>query len=195
MIRRAWLVVLCLAVCPGCGGEPPVVKSARSSANGRATGSVMTGVRVRQYVGGRLEVELFADEAWHSRGGDWVTGHGVRATYFPLSRKPANLRATQARYDIGPQRLLASGFVRVESEGTVLETTELTYDGSRDRITSRKHVRVVRGDNVMTGVGLEADPDLGNMTLGEPEIEAKKPGELRPLMDPAGAPKETHDGR
>ncbi len=196
---KAFLLALC-ALVAGCGnGAPPAKSSARRTEIGRpATGSLMTGVRVRQYVGGRLEVELTAAEAWHSRSGEWVSGRGVRARYFPLTRKPADLEATTARYNVSAQRLYASGYVRVQSEGTLLETTELTYDGARDRIASRKRVRVVRGENVMTGIGLEADPDLGNMTLGEPEIEARKPGELRPLMEGVGPEtvrKETPDGR
>lgn len=201
VIRRVGAFTLALALA-GCGGDVPAkspVKPVARTAARPGTGSVMTGVRVRQYVGGRLEVELVADEAWHSRGADWVSGRGVRARYYPLTRKPANLEATTARYLINAQRLQAGGFVRVESEGTVLETTELTYDGARDRIASRSRVRVTRGGNVMTGIGLEADPDLGNLTLGSPEIEARQPGELRPLMDAAGAgtpaPKEHDDGR
>ncbi len=199
-MKAGFVALVCLCAL-GCGnGAPSAKAAARRGESGRpATGSVMTGVRIRQYVGGRLEVELTASEAWHSRGGDWVSGRGVRARYYPLTRKPANLEATSARYDTRSQRLYASGFVRVQSEGTLLETTELTYDGARDRIASRKRVRVVRGENVMTGIGLEADPDLGNMTLGEPEIEARKPGELRPLMEgalPDPAPKEKNpDGR
>ena len=80
------------------------------------------------------------------------------------------------------QRLLATGAVRVESEGSILETTELTYDGQRDRISTTRAVRVVRGGNVMTGVGLDADPDLGDLKVGSPIINAARPGEIRPLL-------------
>jgi hypothetical protein len=34
----------------------------------------------------------------------------------------------------------------------------------------------------MTGIGLEADPDLGNLKVGEPHINANRPGEIRPLL-------------
>jgi len=142
----------------------------------------MREVHVRQMVGGRMEVELWATEAWHSQGADWVRGRNVKAWYYPENRRSTVLYATEARYDVLEQRLLAMGEVRVESEGIVLETAELTYDARRDRIYTSRAVRVVRGDNVMTGVGLEADPDLGNLKVGAPHINARRPGEIRPLL-------------
>jgi len=174
----ALLVTVLLA---GCGGKP-ADDAKPTGETPRGAESVMQGVHVRQMVGGRLEVELWATEAWHSQGVDWVRGRNVKAWYFPANRKPAVLYATEARYDVKEQRLVATGAVKVESEGSVLETTELTYDARRDRISTTRSVRVVRGGNVMTGVGLEADPDLGNLKVGEVQINANRPGEIQPLL-------------
>jgi LPS export ABC transporter protein LptC len=143
----------------------------------------MRGVHVRQVVEGRVEVEIFAGEAWHSRNADWVGGRQVRVLYFPPGKKRATLNATTARYDIQERQLEAWGAVRVESDGAVLETTHLTYDARRARIESREFVRITRGDNVLTGLGLEADPDLGNLQVAEPHINARNPREIKPLIE------------
>ena len=175
------IVVLAAAAIAGCSGKGKEVPRVEAAKPGDSE-AVMRGVHVRQMVGGRMEVELWAVEAWHSQGAEWVRGRNVKAWYFPQGRKPAILYATEARYDVRAQRLLATGAVRVESEGSVLETTELTYDARRDRISTTRFVRVTRGGNVMTGKGLEADPDLGNLKVGEPHINANRPGEIRPLL-------------
>ena len=143
-------------------------------------------VKVRQVVDGRMEVEIYANEAWHSRNAEWVHGRGVRAIYYPRGRNPATLRANAARYDVKARRLKVWDRVRVESEGTVLETSELQYDSARGKIFTDKPVTITRGRNVMEGTGMEADPDLGNMQVVEPHISAREPGEIKPLIDGLG---------
>ena len=55
----------------------------------------MHGVHVRQMVGGRMEIELWAVDAWHSQGAEWVRGRNVKAWYFPKNRKPATSAITE----------------------------------------------------------------------------------------------------
>lgn len=173
--------------CAGCGGAgTPAARPKARPAGHSGPEALMRGVHVYQLVEGRLEVEIWAGEAWHSRAADWVGGRQVRVHYFPEGRKQATLHATTARYDIQERLLEAWGAVRVESDGAVLETTQLTYDARRDRIESKEFVRITRGDNVLTGLGLEADPDLGNLQVAEPHVNARNPREIRPLMEGLG---------
>ncbi len=59
-----------------------------------------------------------------------------------------------------------SGSVVVTSnDGTVLQTEHLTWDERRGRILTEMAVRVTRDGDVMTGIGAEADPDLGNLRI------------------------------
>lgn len=185
-VVAAACVAAVAAMFAGCPGKGKVEAKPEADLPAGAE-SVMKGVHVRQMVGGRMEVELWAAQAWHSQGAEWIRGRNVKAWYFPPGKKPATLYATEARYDVREQRLSASGNVRVESEGSVLETTQLTYDARRDKISTTRRVRVVRGGNVMTGVGMEADPDLGNLKVGEVQIDANRPGEIQPLLEGSGS--------
>ncbi len=185
-LHDRWKVVPALAAVllglAGCGGGTTPAPAAASPVP-QGSDSHMRGVHVRQVVQGRVEVEIWAEEAWHSRAADWVGGRRVRARYAPEHRHPAVLTSTTARYDVQDRSLLATGAVRVESQGAILETSELTYDARQERLTSSRFVRVTRGDNVMTGTGLEADPDLGNLRVSEPSIDARSPGEFKPLVE------------
>jgi LPS export ABC transporter protein LptC len=51
------------------------------------------------------------------------------------------------------------------ADGTVLTTERLTWDERTGKIESDLPVRVTRGKDVMTGVGVEADPDLRNIRV------------------------------
>ena len=165
----------------GCGGAKPPVPEPESRFYGPA--SLMHNARARQVVEGRMEVEIFAKEAWHSRNAEWVHGRGVRAIYYPRGRNPAYLSALAARYDVKNRRLKVWDRVRVESEGTILETEELLYDSMKGKIFTGKPVVITRGRNIMEGKGMEADPDLGNMQVNEPHISAREPAEIKPLID------------
>jgi LPS export ABC transporter protein LptC len=178
------LLAALAAVFAGCGGAKPPAPEPESYRYGPS--SLMHNVKVKQVVEGHMEVEIFAKEAWHSRNAEWVHGRGVRAIYYPRGRNPASLRASVARYDVKTRQLKVWDRVRVESEGTVLETEELQYDAKKGRIFTAKPVTVTRGRNVMEGTGMEADPDLGNMQVTDPHISAREPAEIKPLIEGMG---------
>lgn len=50
-------------------------------------------------------------------------------------------------------------------DGTRLNTERLTWDERSGKIKSDRFVRVTKEQDVMTGVGLEADPDLKNVRV------------------------------
>ena len=178
--------LILIALAAGCRGPAPAARAA--GPRGGSAEALMRGVRVRQVVKGRLALELRAEEAWHSRGSGWITARGVRAEYHPLGRKIVRLRTGSARYDLGAQRLEADGAVRVESEGGVLDAAGLVWDGRKGRLTSEGRVRMVRGANVLTGEGLEADPSLDQVAIRDHvRILARNPEELKPLVDGAEA--------
>ncbi|MBN2564547.1 MAG: LPS export ABC transporter periplasmic protein LptC [Candidatus Eisenbacteria bacterium] len=50
-------------------------------------------------------------------------------------------------------------------DGTILTTERLTWNERTGKIESDQPVRVTKGRDVMTGVGVEADPDLKNIRV------------------------------
>jgi LPS export ABC transporter protein LptC len=55
--------------------------------------------------------------------------------------------------------------VLVAEDGTRLTTEHLTWNERTGKIESEREVRVVRGRDEFTGVGIEADPDLKNIKV------------------------------
>ena len=51
------------------------------------------------------------------------------------------------------------------ADGTILTTDKLTWNERTGKVESDRPVRVTKGDDVMTGVGVEADADLKNIKV------------------------------
>jgi len=92
----------------------------------------------------RLRIDYFDDEG------------GVRST----------LTATEGLLRRRTNDMEARGSVVVVAhDGTRLVTERLTWNERTGKIESDRFVRVTQGDDVFTGVGLEADPDLKNIRV------------------------------
>ena len=62
--------------------------------------------------------------------------------------------------------MLAYGNVIVRSvEGDVLETDSLMWVNTEDKIVSNSFVKLTRGRDVITGYGLECEPDLNSVDI------------------------------
>lgn len=175
-----------MAACALLGGCKPSEPAASGPAvSGRSYESFMRNVRLRQVEKGRLEVDLFAEEAWLTRGSKWLHARGVRAVYYPENGPAATLFTRQARYDTKNNILFAAGDVRLKTEDATLETSDLTWDGGRGRVTTESPVRLVKGSNIMSGRGLEADPGLERIVIKEDvKIIARDTSALKPLVEP-----------
>ena len=51
------------------------------------------------------------------------------------------------------------------ADGTILTTDRLSWNERKGKVESDRPVRVTKGDDVMIGVGVEADPDLKNIKV------------------------------
>jgi LPS export ABC transporter protein LptC len=51
------------------------------------------------------------------------------------------------------------------ADGTILTTEKLTWDERKGKVESDRPFRVTKEADVMTGVGMEADPDLKNIRV------------------------------
>jgi LPS export ABC transporter protein LptC len=70
--------------------------------------------------------------------------------------------------------------VVVNPQGNRLETEELFWDRKSSKVASERFVRLVREDDVLTGVGFESDPNLERYRI-EREVRAsvREGGALR----------------
>ena len=69
-------------------------------------------------------------------------------------------------YSEESQDLLAFGDVVVTSvDGDVLETDSLLWNNLENKITSDSRVKLTRGTDVVTGIGLECTPDLSSVDI------------------------------
>ena len=50
-------------------------------------------------------------------------------------------------------------------DGSRLETSALTWYSKKNKMETNEYVKVVRGDNIMEGVGMESDLMLENVTI------------------------------
>jgi LPS export ABC transporter protein LptC len=76
------------------------------------------------------------------------------------------LTSKNGEYFQDSRDMLAYGDVLVVSvEGDVLETDSLRYLNAEDKIVSDSHVKLTRGNDVITGVGLECDHNLSSVDV------------------------------
>ena len=97
----------------------------------------------------RIEMENVRIDYFNERG---ETRSTLTAKSGLLRRKTSNM---EARGDV----------VVTADDGTILTTQKLTWNERTGKIESDRFVRVTKGSDVFTGVGVEADPDLKNMRV------------------------------
>jgi LPS export ABC transporter protein LptC len=97
-------------------------------------------------------------------------------------KRQTTLISDAGEYSEDTRDMLAFGNVQVESvEGDVLETDSLLWNNELDKILSNSFVRLTRGRDVITGYGLECDPNLNSVDIKR-DVQAKivdETGEIR----------------
>ena len=90
----------------------------------------------------------------------------VKMKFFRDGEFFSTLTADSGRANLSTKNLFAWGNVDVvTTDGRRLQTDELHYDDKTELITNDVFCRFTRGEDVMTGVGLEASPDLEYFVL------------------------------
>lgn len=87
--------------------------------------------------------------------------------FFDANGKPKTKLVSDAGEYIEEDRnMLAYGNVVIHTvEGDVLETDSLLFVRARNKIVSNSHVKLTRENDIVTGVGLECDPDLTSVNI------------------------------
>jgi LPS export ABC transporter protein LptC len=86
--------------------------------------------------------------------------------YDRLGNLQTTLTAEKGEYLLESHDMLAYGnVVAVTNDGDVLETDSLRYLNKTDKIVSDSFVKLTRGNDVLTGYGLECDHTLDSVDI------------------------------
>ncbi len=147
----------------GCSEERPA-PPARTA----PVGEVLPNQEITEFVlretdeEGRLTWIFRATEARIFEARDDVEARGIHIDFYDGSGRVASvLSADRAVIQRRTNDMHAMGNVVVRNaDGQELHTEELQYSSERNKIFTDKFVRVIRGRDLLTGYGLETDPDL-----------------------------------
>jgi len=126
--------------------------------------------------------ELFGDVAQKFDGDEVMHLNGVRMVFYRDGEEDAVLTSDTGQIHEETEATVARGNVVVVTEdGRRLESEELHWDPERELIHTEEFVRFTEGDQVLTGYGLETDPDLTNVMIlrdvqGATRDESATPG-------------------
>lgn len=124
--------------------------------------------------------ELWGDSAERYSGENELRLHDVRMVFYREGVKDAVLTSDRGDIDEITERTTARGNVIVVSEaGRRLESEILHWDPERALIHTDAFVRFTDGDQIVTGYGMETDPDLTDLVI-ERQVEGELPDESDP---------------
>ncbi len=82
----------------------------------------------------------------------------------------SNISAKYARNYMNDKRWEAkNNVVAVNAQGDTLKTELLIWDEQKEKISSDQFVKIIRKDQIMTGIGFESDQDLSNWHIKRPK--------------------------
>jgi len=115
---------------------------------------------------------LRSDRLARYRDQDEAQLHGVHMDFYRADSLFSTLTSERGRANMKTNNLFAWGdVVVVTRDGRRLETEELDYDDASGLISNDVFNRFTRGDDVMTGIGMEATPELDSFELKQ-SVEA-----------------------
>lgn len=126
----------------------------------------MRGVNLRNFQEGDTRWVLRADSASVFRDRKRVETERVTIDFLDGDRHVSTLTADRGVLLQSTDDLEARGNVKVVAEdGAVLRTEVLFWDHQGARIHTEEPVEITRGNDVIRGIGMEADPGLDQVDL------------------------------
>lgn len=172
----AWLGLLLLLV--ACGSEPGAIPEGEGPPDGPT--QITYDYRTIQTRDGVMQWELHGNTAYRFPGSTSIELEGVRMRFYEEGALKAVLTSQTGEIDEDTRDTVARGDVQLlTQDGKTLHSEELHWANERRRVHTEAFVRYTEGDQILTGYGLETDPDLTDLTLRE-RVVGEVPGEKRP---------------
>jgi LPS export ABC transporter protein LptC len=122
----------------------------------------------------RVKMKMMADLVYEFENGDREFPKGIYLEVFDETGKlTSTLRANHAFYFKAEDKWRGRGKVEVKNveKGEQLNTEELFWKPSEERIFTDKFVTIRQKEDVIYGQGLEAKQDMSDYTILKPEGE------------------------
>lgn len=161
-VAGLYLFFLLATGCSNPSQSPPQREGSQETA-----AQVLSGVTMQETSNGKIEWILTAGRATRVSQNVPTLLETLKVDFYQgTDRIRSTLRSDSGRVDSAKGVLVAMGrVVVVTPEGNHLETEELIWDRKSSRVTSDRFVRLIRGNDVLTGVGFVSNPNLTSYTL------------------------------
>ena len=160
------LLVLAASVllAAGCSEDAPELGAVDNS---KVPDEVVVDFTTAETDSGRVAWTLTAPEAFKFNSRKVFLMDKPRIDFYDeFGNLQTTLTSDKGEYFEASRDLLAYGNVVVVSvDGDVLETDSLRYVNVEDRIVSDSRVKITRGRNVTTGIGLRCDHQLNSVEI------------------------------
>lgn len=135
--------------------------------NSQEPDETVTGFVTQETDSGRVQWKLAAPRALRYNARNvFLLEKPTIEFYDQMGNLQTTLVAKNGEYSTITHDMLAYGDVVATSiKGEVLETDSLRYLNERDKIVSDSHVKLTRGRDVITGIGMECDHTLDSVDI------------------------------
>jgi len=157
-----FLIILSLSSCGKNKTESSTVTSKKSSAEQAIENFTLTHTSQ-----GEKEWELEADRAEVYKTEGKTIVQKLKIKFYDQRKITSIVTARQGELHSpsGDMEVRGDVVVTSEKEGTKLNTESLRWDARRKKIVTDDLVRQERGDTIITGQGLESDPNLEKLVI------------------------------
>ena len=137
-------------------------------------------------VRGEKHGELFSDQARLYQNQKNALAENIDAQYFKKGKIVSTLTADQAAIDTETNATQAQGHVELVVEnGSKLLTDKLNWDPDTDQIKTSELVRIYKGGDEITAIGLVADTELNNVHfMKDVHTQVRDTHEIETFSDP-----------
>ncbi len=190
--RRALFVLVVLSVLAGGAyfllnrgkSQAPTVDAFTQSNN--SPDAVIEKFHLISTVKGEKHWELYSDQAKLYQNQKNALAANIDAQYFKKGKIVSTLTADQAIINTETNATQAQGHVELVVEnGSKLLTDKLDWDPDTDQIKTGEPVRIYKGGDEITAIGLTADTELNNVHfMKDVHTQVRDTHEIETFSDP-----------
>jgi LPS export ABC transporter protein LptC len=157
-------MLLAVTVALGCSDKR--AKEAQVQ-NAQFPDETMTEFVTQETDSGRVQWKLAAPLALRYNARNVFVLDSPKIEFFDeMGNLQTTLTAKNGEYSLATHDMLAYGnVVATSTKGEILETDSLRYLNQTDKIVSDSHVKLTRGKDVITGIGMECDHTLDSVDI------------------------------